>query len=384
MSLGLDKSSWKRVTFGDVVKNLNVTVRDTAAAGIDRIIAMEHLDPGQLKISRWGSPKDSTTFTRRIRPGQTLFGKRRAYQRKAAYAEFDAICSGDILVFEADPILLLPEFLPFIVQSNSFYYHALGTSAGSLSPRTNWRDLATFEFDLPPLDEQRRIADLLWAVERHQKRLASISPAALSAQVPLMAVARGAKRTVEVEDVVAVARSGATPLRSNKDFYGGSIAWLKSGEVTGDGISVTKETITDEAIAASAVWLAPAGAIVVAMYGDGKTRGQVGRIATPMTTNQAVLALVADESKCDPNFLYYWLRSRQEALRNKGAGAAQKNLSKALVVSEPFPDLSVEEQRLVVRSVIALDRVTTAVGGELEALRHFRASLLAEIFGGAE
>lgn len=171
MSLDLDKSAWRRVKFGDVVTNLNVTVKDPESAGIKRIIAMEHLDPGELKISRWGDLADGTTFTRRVSPGQTLFGKRRAYQRKAAYAEFDAICSGDILVFEADQTEMLPEFLPFIVQSEGFYAHALGTSAGSMSPRTSWRDLSNYEFDLPPLVEQHRLANLLGTLERYRDSL---------------------------------------------------------------------------------------------------------------------------------------------------------------------------------------------------------------------
>ncbi|MGB3055784.1 MAG: hypothetical protein WBB52_13125, partial [Acidimicrobiales bacterium] len=81
MTLNLDKSAWKSVAFGDVVNNVNATVRDLDAAGIDRVIAMEHMDPGELKVSRWGSTEDGTTFTRRVKPGQTLFGKRRAYQR---------------------------------------------------------------------------------------------------------------------------------------------------------------------------------------------------------------------------------------------------------------------------------------------------------------
>lgn len=171
MSLNLDKSSWKRVAFGDVVSNVNETVRDADAAGISRILAMEHMDPGELKVHRWGSTGDGTTFTRRVKPGQTLFGKRRAYQRKVAYAEFHAICSGDIYTFEADETQLLPRFLPFLVQSNEFFDHALDTSAGSLSPRTNWRDLANFEFRLPPLDEQQRLAELLWAIEHHRAAL---------------------------------------------------------------------------------------------------------------------------------------------------------------------------------------------------------------------
>src|SRR4051794_3330963 len=96
MSFILDKSKWKRIAFGDVVRNINQTVRAPDAVGISRLIAMEHLDPGELTIQRWGSLDAGTTFTRCVKRNQTLFGKRRAYQRKVAYAQFDAICSSDI------------------------------------------------------------------------------------------------------------------------------------------------------------------------------------------------------------------------------------------------------------------------------------------------
>ena len=95
-------------------------------------------------------------------PGQVLFGKRRAYLRKVAVADFDGVCSGDIYVLEPkDPAVLLPKLLPFICQTEGFYEHAVGTSAGSLSPRTNWKQLSKYEFPLPPLEEQRRIVELL-------------------------------------------------------------------------------------------------------------------------------------------------------------------------------------------------------------------------------
>ncbi len=98
--------------------------------------------------------------------GQTLFDKRRAYQRKVAYAEFEGICSGDILTFEPkNPKVLLSKLLPFICQSEAFFNHALGTSAGSLSPRTSWKALQTFEFPLPPIEEQKRIAEILWEAD---------------------------------------------------------------------------------------------------------------------------------------------------------------------------------------------------------------------------
>lgn len=162
----IDRSGWRRVRFGDVVTNAKETLKDPVGAGLDRVVALEHIEPGSLQLSGWQDAADGTTFTRRFRAGQTLFAKRRAYQRKVAFAEFDGVCSGDILAFEAKPDELLPELLPFIVQSDAFFEYALRTSAGSLSPRTKWQDLATWEFDLPPLDEQGRIASLMWAVER--------------------------------------------------------------------------------------------------------------------------------------------------------------------------------------------------------------------------
>jgi type I restriction enzyme S subunit len=160
------KPGWKMVKFGDVVKNANLVERDPEAAGIERIVGLEHLDPENLHIRRWNTPENGTSFTRKFVPGQTLFGKRRAYQRKVAFAEFEGICSGDILTFEPkDKKVLLPELLPFICQSDAFFDHALGTSAGSLSPRTSWKALKNFEFPLPPIKEQKRIAEILWAMD---------------------------------------------------------------------------------------------------------------------------------------------------------------------------------------------------------------------------
>ncbi|MBF0154770.1 MAG: restriction endonuclease subunit S [Magnetococcales bacterium] len=164
--IDLNKPNWRMVKFGDVVHNANLTVRNMAETALDRVVGLEHIDPENLHIRRWDDIADGTSFTRRFVPGQTLFGKRRAYQKKVAYAEFEGICSGDILTFESkDHKVLLTEFLPFIVQSDGFFEYALGTSAGSLSPRTSWTALQSYEFPLPPIDEQHCIAEILWAAD---------------------------------------------------------------------------------------------------------------------------------------------------------------------------------------------------------------------------
>ncbi|NCA70045.1 MAG: restriction endonuclease subunit S [Sphingobacteriia bacterium] len=160
------KPGWRRVKFGDVVRLSKARSQDPLADGIERYVGLEHLEPGDLRIRSWGNVADGVTFTSIFQPGQVLFGKRRAYQRKVAVADFSGVCSGDIYVLETkDAQVLLPELLPFICQTDAFFDHAVGTSAGSLSPRTNWTSLADFEFALPPMDEQRRTLELLLAIE---------------------------------------------------------------------------------------------------------------------------------------------------------------------------------------------------------------------------
>ncbi|HEY6202512.1 MAG TPA: restriction endonuclease subunit S, partial [Candidatus Limnocylindria bacterium] len=160
------REGWARVAFGDVVQLSHARSADPAGDGYDRYVGLEHIEPNDLTIRHWGRVADGTTFTNVFRAGQTLFGKRRAYQRKIAVVDFDGVCSGDIYVLETKDTKLLPELLPLLCQSEDFFAHAIGTSAGSLSPRTNWESLAKYEFLLPPLDEQRQIASLIEGARR--------------------------------------------------------------------------------------------------------------------------------------------------------------------------------------------------------------------------
>lgn len=164
---------WRIVQFGDVVRDVNESERNPLDAGLERYIGLDHFQPENLHIKEWGSLRqDEVSFTKRFRKGQVLFVKRRAYQRKVAVAEFDGICSGDVLTLAPKDDMLLPELLPFVLQTDAFFDHVLGTSSGSLSPRTRWSQLKDFEFALPPRETQHRIADMLWAVsEVKQRRL---------------------------------------------------------------------------------------------------------------------------------------------------------------------------------------------------------------------
>ena len=163
------------VAFGDVIQLSKASSKDPVADGFERYVGLEHLEPSNLKVRSWGNIADGITFTKVFKPGQVLFGKRRAYQRKVAVAGFSGVCSGDIYVLEPKGDELLPELLPFICQSESFYDYVISMSQGGLSPRVNWKALAKYEFALPPLKEQRRITEVLQASEGSIRRHHDIS-----------------------------------------------------------------------------------------------------------------------------------------------------------------------------------------------------------------
>mgnify|MGYP000304339049 CR=1 FL=1 len=127
------------------------------------IVGLEHLIPEEITLTTWDEGAENT-FTKMFRKGDVLFGRRRAYLKKAAVAPFDGICSGDITVIEADPDKILPELLPFIIQNDDLFDFAVGKSAGSLSPRVKWEHLKNYEFELPDMDKQKALAELLWAI----------------------------------------------------------------------------------------------------------------------------------------------------------------------------------------------------------------------------
>lgn len=154
-----------RVKLGDVAREYKATTKNTAGLPI---VGLEHLTSGEITLEHWDSDV-TTTFTKAFKKGHMLFGRRRAYLKKAALAPFDGVCSGDITVIEAIPDKINPELLPFIIQNDLLFDYAVGNSAGSLSPRVKWESLKGYEFELPELEKQDDLVELLKAAHRTRK-----------------------------------------------------------------------------------------------------------------------------------------------------------------------------------------------------------------------
>jgi type I restriction enzyme M protein len=160
----LKRGEWKRLPFGAFAHSINERVEPADAA--DEIyVGLDDLDSRSLHIRRSGKGSDVIGTKLRFRKSDIIFGRRRAYQRKLAVAEMDGICSAHAMVVRAQPNIVLPEFLPFFMMSDTFMNRAVEISVGSLSPTINWTTLNLEEFNIPPIDQQRRIAGILWAMD---------------------------------------------------------------------------------------------------------------------------------------------------------------------------------------------------------------------------
>ena len=152
-----------KVKFDEIARECRSTFKGDKT-GV-AIVGLEHIVPNEMLVKDYEVYTENT-FTKSFKKGQILFGRRRAYQQKAGVATFDGICSGDITVIEAIESKVDKDLLPFIIQNERFFEHAVQGSAGSLSPRVKWEHLASYEFDLPPLSDQKILADKLWAAYR--------------------------------------------------------------------------------------------------------------------------------------------------------------------------------------------------------------------------
>ena len=161
----LDPSKYRTYKFVNMAFNISEHV-DPSDTDLDIYVGLEHLDPECIHIRHRGVPSDVKGIKLRVYPRDIIFGKRRAYQRKAGLVEFNGICSAHAMVVRANPKVILPELFPFFMHSDLFMHRAVDISEGSLSPTIKWKIISEEEFRLPPLDEQKSLADLLWSVDK--------------------------------------------------------------------------------------------------------------------------------------------------------------------------------------------------------------------------
>ncbi|MCW2754802.1 MAG: EcoKI restriction-modification system protein HsdS [Marmoricola sp.] len=279
-------------------------------------------------------------------------------------------------------------------------HHALSGNLATLSTGTTiahlpQQQLRRVPVPLAPVEEQRRIVDLLEghlsrletsqsSIANNLKRLSSLRDATLAESV---AQAKSDPRTETITlGEIARVGSGMTPLKGNKSFYdGGTVPWITSGDLHQGVINTATQFVTQHALDETSLKLVPAGALLIAMYGEGKTRGTAAELAIEATTNQACASVVLADSTLRP-----WVRlildANYTALRRRAIGGVQPNLNLSLVRSIEVPLAPPDIRATILGRVAKVDEARVMLRGSLIAAQRrgsaLRRSLLADAFSG--
>lgn len=397
--LKIDKSKWQKVRFDDVAFEPKETITDIASSGIEHVVGLEHIESESIHLKRSNGIEESTTFTKKFSAGDVLFGRRRAYLKKAAVAKFDGICSGDITVFRAKPNLL-PELLPFIVYNDKFFDYAVKHSAGGLSPRVKFKDLANYEFLLPPKDQQSQIAELLWAIddviekdiallEKMQsyknsyikelflgkRRLYKNKNEFKNTTVGFIPIEWNVKKIEEICDVIR----GASPRpKGDPRYYGGSVPRLMGEDVTRDGKYVIPKIdfLTEEGAKLSRPL--PKGSLVMICSGN---VGLTSILAVDCCIHDGFLAFINISSECNVDFLYYTFNSQLNRIDKYAThGGIFTNLTTDIMKNFEIALPNKEEQDFIGKEISKQDELLKVIYNKISASKSLQKSLINQVF----
>ena len=313
------------------------------------IVGLEHLVPQEIKFTGYDVDTENT-FTKAFKKGQILFGRRRAYLKKAAIADVDGICSGDITVIEAIPGKVEPLLLPFIIQNDKFFDYAVSRSAGGLSPRVKWEHLKDYELDLPPIDEQRILADKLWAAyrlkESYKKLLTATQEMVKSQFIEMFAAC---KKHVSLSSLCNVFQDG--DWIESKDQSETGIRLIQTGNV-GNGIFKDKgekaRYISEETFKRLNCTEIFEGDILVSRLPDPVGRACVMPTGLGKCITAVDCTIIRLSEKILPEYLLWFTRTPDYSMQIKKvlSGTTRLRVSRANLgnIQIPLPDIEQQSE----------------------------------------
>lgn len=363
VGLQFDRSKWKPVRFDQMAQCVTDRVDNPSEAGVDRYVGLEHLDPRSLKLARWGSPSDVEATKLRFKPGDIIFGKRRAYQRKLAVADFEGICSAHSMVLRAREDAVVPGYLPVFMQSEYFFETALRISVGGLSPTINWRELARQEFLLPPESDQQRIADVLWATETSQlKYRAAVVLLATAFESKLESHFGGKGRPKSLIEICGPDGIRIGPFGSQlhaHDYVESGVGVVMPYNMERDGIVETNLAFIteDKASELSRHRLLP-GDILLPRRGDLSKRGYVTSAEEGWICGTGSIRIRVPAPYSSRAIYYCLLTSAAQSwLSDNAVGTTMPNLNQKIVASLP---IYIEDPDVAASAALELDEFLSA------------------------
>ena len=377
------------------------TLGEISNYGINTSVKVEEIDDNNWVLELEDIEKDSAKLIQKLSKkereikgtrhkfykGNVLYSKLRTYLNKVLIASEAGYCTTEIMPFDTYGILS-NEYICYVLRSSYFLDYTLQCGYGVKMPRLSTTDACDGAIPLPPLHEQYRIVKeikrwfaLISMIKKEKDNLRETIKQAKSKVLDLAIHGKLVPQNPNDEPAVELLKrinpkaeiisdkghyqklpdgwcltilgsigtwqSGATPSRLQKDYYGGNIPWLKTGDLNDGIITNIPEFITEKALKETSVKLNPIDSILIAMYGA--TIGKIGILSFPATTNQACCACL--DYKIDKMYIFYFLLSNRINFVSMGGGGAQPNISKEKIVNTTFPLPPLAEQKRIVSKI---------------------------------
>lgn len=390
-----DRSKWQRVRFGDVVKQMKEQV-DPAADGIERYVAGEHMETENVHIRKWGTVGDGylgPAFIRGFRKGQVLYGSRRTYLKKVAVAEWDGVTANTTFVLETVEGKLLQKLLPWLMLSERFTKHSVQESKGSTNPYINFPDIAKFEFDLPPLDQQRRIAEILWAVDEAEQSFAVLvenvgltRTAKFDGLIPFPGNSDRSVRFVRLDEVASMQNGRPFPSSEYQEAATPGVRLIRPGNLAPDGRIgwARKSTVTlpEKHRTENEGWFIGAGQVLINLTAQSLDDGFMGRVCFTGEDdggmlNQRIGRFVLDDSIL-PKFFFRCLQTSRfrQLVENRCEGSKVRHLYFRHFEDFMLPAFPKPKQAEIADELDACEAALTSAIKQRDALLGLRGTLI--------
>lgn len=345
---------------------------------------------GELVLKEANEYKDYKGRLFLVRPHSIIFSKINARRGCIFYVpEGHRVfaVSGEYPVLILDRNRAIGEYVNLALRVGPARENLLGGASGMAKARTYLEDFQKVKIPLPSLEIQERIV-AAWQQAQEKAAQAQARVAELEKQIFLfVSESLGRKKSDSSRPKFFALRwheidrwgveiawntknqmsgshypirtigelckigSGGTPSRERPNYFGGDILWVKTTEVRNEVIFDTEEKITELGLKNSSAKIYPAGNLIVAMYGQGATRGRTAKLGVPAATNQACAVLSEFSQDVEPDYLWYYLMSEYDNLRLQASGNNQPNLNAAMIANYPVPIPPLDVQKEIMRRV---------------------------------
>lgn len=376
--------------FDQIAENIRVPVMPKPEDS-ERYIGLEHMDSGSLRIRRWGTERALDGQKLAMKKDDVLFAKRNAYIRRVAVAPFDGLFSAHGMVLRAKTDVCLHEFLPVFMSSDYFMERAIKISVGSLSPTINWSSLNREEFEIPSLDEQRRIADLLWAADDAisyyislHKSLSDLSKSCLYRWLSVI------NQQFEFGDFPYNAkfiRIGSitpctVPGRNKPKSFTGTIPWITTPVISSsifDSSNAVNKVDKKELVNAGGKTV-PEGTVLMTCVGE---LGITTLVQEEVSFNQQIHAFTPNDDIV-PEYLVFALKAQKRQMLSRAATTTVPYLNKencdSLVI--PYPDKEIQSK--VGNHLLRLEKIANEISSHIESLKVLKQKLLSHLLAAAD